>query len=302
MRADDRARAREPRRGRPRRPGRPAQRVRRGHRRRGGHRWRLRPARPRGRLRRRARAAAREDRRQGDRPAVDRTRLVDAPAAVRPDPARADRVRLHPGGHRRDASASIGRWTSTSWSPGCGRGAFDDLLFPADPVGDAPRIIATLRQLFPMRRNTLTIGPMVDVHWGKPVIITARLAVLIQLDNALGGGPLALSKVVVVGQLRAAVGPTEEDPDARVLRAHHRRPRLLGPGREALRVPRGAARLQRRRHRPHRRPGRLGRVRRPPVASSSPPAVSTPASRTSPRRWAAPSPGSERRSRSVGST
>ena len=28
-------------------------------------------------------------------------------------------------------------------------GAFDDLLFPADPVGDATRIIATLRQLFP---------------------------------------------------------------------------------------------------------------------------------------------------------
>ena len=96
-------------------------------------------------------------------------------------------------------------------------GAFDDLLFPADPVGDAPRIIATLRQVFPMRRNTLTVGPMVDVHWGKPVIITARLAVLIQLDNALGGGPLALSKVVVIGQLRAAVGATEEDPDARVL-------------------------------------------------------------------------------------
>ena len=96
-------------------------------------------------------------------------------------------------------------------------GAFDDLLFPADPVGDAPRIIATLRQLFPMRRNALTVGPMVDVHWGKPVVVTARLAVLIQLDNALGGGPLAFSKVVVVGQLRVAVGPTQEDPDARVL-------------------------------------------------------------------------------------
>jgi len=96
-------------------------------------------------------------------------------------------------------------------------GAFDDLLFPPDPVGDAPKIIATLRTLFPQRKNTLTIGPMVDVHWGKPVIITARLAVILQLDNALGGGSLALSKVVVVGQLRAAVGPTEEDPDARVL-------------------------------------------------------------------------------------
>lgn len=96
-------------------------------------------------------------------------------------------------------------------------GAFDDLLFPADPVGDAPRIIATLRTLFPLRRNCLTIGPMVDVHWGQPVILTARLAVLLQLDNALGGGPLALSKIVVVGQLRVAVGPTQEDPDARVL-------------------------------------------------------------------------------------
>ena len=48
-----------------------------------------------------------------------------------------------------------------------------------------------------MRRNALTVGPMVDVHWGKPVIITARLAVLIQLDNALGSAaPLALAKVV----------------------------------------------------------------------------------------------------------
>jgi hypothetical protein len=96
-------------------------------------------------------------------------------------------------------------------------GVLDDLLFPADPVGDAPRIIATLRRLLPIRRDCLTIGPMVDVHWGQPVILTARLAVLLQLDHALGGGPLAPSKVVVVGQLRVAVGPTQEDPDARVL-------------------------------------------------------------------------------------
>jgi hypothetical protein len=96
-------------------------------------------------------------------------------------------------------------------------GGFDDLLFPADPVGEATRIISRLRTLFPPRPRCLTIGPMVDIHWGKPTIITARLAVLLQLDDALGGGPLRLTQIVVVGQLRVAVGPTEQDPDARVL-------------------------------------------------------------------------------------
>lgn len=98
-------------------------------------------------------------------------------------------------------------------------GAFDDILFPADPVRDAPRILGRLRTLFPARARSLTVGPMIDVHWGKPLILTARLAVLLELDNALGstGGPLALARVVLVGQLRVAVGPTEEDPDARIV-------------------------------------------------------------------------------------
>lgn len=96
-------------------------------------------------------------------------------------------------------------------------GAFDDLLFPADPVGDAPRLLARLRSLFPPRPGSLVIGPMVDVRWGKPVIITARLAVLLQLDHAFGGGPLRLTRIVVAGQLRAVVGATEQDPDARVI-------------------------------------------------------------------------------------
>jgi hypothetical protein len=96
-------------------------------------------------------------------------------------------------------------------------GAFDDLLFPADPVGDAPRLLARLRGLFPPRPGSLVVGPMVDVHWGRPVIITARLAVLLQLDHAFGDGPLRLARIVVVGQLRAELGATERDPDARVL-------------------------------------------------------------------------------------
>ncbi|MDQ3763212.1 MAG: hypothetical protein M3460_16690 [Actinomycetota bacterium] len=97
--------------------------------------------------------------------------------------------------------------------------AFDDILFPADPVGDAPQILNRLRTLFPARPGSLVIGPMVDLRWGKPQIIVARLAVLVQLDNALevGGGPVALTRVVVIGQLRVAIGPTEDDPDVTVV-------------------------------------------------------------------------------------
>ncbi len=117
-------------------------------------------------------------------------------------------------------SASIGRSTSTSSSTGCGPARSTTCCSrptrSATRRGSSPR----LRQLFPMRRNTLTVGPMVDVHWGKPVIITARLAVLIQLDNALGGGPLA----AVQGRRRRAAarrrrgdrgGPGRPGPRAR---------------------------------------------------------------------------------------
>jgi hypothetical protein len=103
---------------------------------------------------------------------------------------------------------------------GMTNGAFDDILFPSDPVRDAPRILGRLRTLFPARRGALTVGPMVDVHWGEPLMLTARLAILLELDNALGsgGGPLALARIVLVGQLHVEVGPTEQDPHARVVR------------------------------------------------------------------------------------
>jgi hypothetical protein len=97
--------------------------------------------------------------------------------------------------------------------------AFDDILFPADPVGDAPRILGRLRTLFPARTRSLTIGPMVDVGWGTPRIVFIRVAVLLQLDNVLGsgGGPVALTRIVVVGQLRVAISRTEDDPDLTIV-------------------------------------------------------------------------------------
>ncbi|MEO7361075.1 MAG: DUF6603 domain-containing protein [Gemmatimonadaceae bacterium] len=93
-------------------------------------------------------------------------------------------------------------------------GAFDDILFPAHPVDDAPRILNRLRTLFPTSPASLTIGPMVDLGWGTPRIIFIRLAVLFQIDNVFESGDVKLTRIVLVGQLRVEIGKTK--PDAKV--------------------------------------------------------------------------------------
>lgn len=80
--------------------------------------------------------------------------------------------------------------TSTdALSKGLASGALDAILFPANPVGDAPQIINTLRTIFPTKRGGFIIGPMVEVGWGTPNLVTIRAGVLIEA-----------SKIVIVGQ------------------------------------------------------------------------------------------------------
>ena len=57
-----------------------------------------------------------------------------------------------------------------------GTNVYDDILFPADPVKDAPRIIGRLRTVFPVEPNGLVVGPTVEINWGTPAIVTGRFA------------------------------------------------------------------------------------------------------------------------------
>jgi hypothetical protein len=83
-------------------------------------------------------------------------------------------------------------------------GALNDVLFPRDPVADAPRLINTLLTIFPPTRYAFTIGPMFELGWGTPLIVAMRLGLLVELDNALGGDrPVSLSKIVLLGVLSA---------------------------------------------------------------------------------------------------
>lgn len=75
--------------------------------------------------------------------------------------------------------------------------ALEQLLFPSDPIGAARQILDTLAAVFPARRDSLVIGPMVKLGWGRPVsLVTASVALLLQLPDP---------KIVVLGTFQLAV-------------------------------------------------------------------------------------------------
>jgi hypothetical protein len=70
--------------------------------------------------------------------------------------------------------------SQTALAQGISNGALDAVLFPANPVGDAPKIINTLRTLFPIKAGGFVIGPMLELGWGTPSLVTVRLGLLIE--------------------------------------------------------------------------------------------------------------------------
>jgi len=98
------------------------------------------------------------------------------------------------------------------------KGALDDILFPANPVGDAPRIINRLRVIFPIKRNAFTVGLMFRLSWGTPRVGEIKLGLVLALDNALGGEQgVSLSKILLLGQLRLGLPETQRGDVVRII-------------------------------------------------------------------------------------
>ncbi len=86
----------------------------------------------------------------------------------------------------------------TELSKGISNGALDAVLFPENPVADAPRIINTLRTLFPVKKGGFVIGPMLELGWGTPSLVTVRLGLLVEANQfvLLGQAIVALPPLV----------------------------------------------------------------------------------------------------------
>ena len=89
-------------------------------------------------------------------------------------------------------------------------GALDDILFPENPVADAPRIINRYKQLFPVEPDSLLVGLMAEFSFSKPAIVYARIGFVFEVRNALGGqAPAELTRVILLGQVLVQLPPRD---------------------------------------------------------------------------------------------
>ena len=57
----------------------------------------------------------------------------------------------------------------------------DSVMFPKDPIRNAPQIISNINRVFPASRGSHLFGPMLQISWGTPPLITANLAVVFEI-------------------------------------------------------------------------------------------------------------------------
>ncbi len=85
---------------------------------------------------------------------------------------------------------------------GLREGAVDALLFPDDPVRDAALILSQIDEYFPLTAGNTVIGPVAQLGWGAPTLITAELGVVLSLPQGV---------IVILGTLEALL-PHEDAP------------------------------------------------------------------------------------------
>jgi uncharacterized protein DUF6603 len=85
---------------------------------------------------------------------------------------------------------------------GLKNGTLDDVLFPADPIGNAAHILRTFDSAFPSRAGSYLFGPVLQIRWGTPPVLTMDLAAVLELGNR--------TRLIVLGRV-AAIMPTEKN-------------------------------------------------------------------------------------------
>lgn len=80
-------------------------------------------------------------------------------------------------------------------------GGLSSVMFPDDPIRNAPRIISDLQTFFPEAEGRTLLGPMAMIGWGTPTLLRAQVAFLIELPAPV--------KLALLGSMRLAL-PTEE--------------------------------------------------------------------------------------------
>jgi hypothetical protein len=61
--------------------------------------------------------------------------------------------------------------------------SLNSVLFPDDPIKNAPQIISDIRNFFPPADGRYLFGPMLELGWGTPTLITLSLGVILEVPD-----------------------------------------------------------------------------------------------------------------------
>jgi hypothetical protein len=76
------------------------------------------------------------------------------------------------------------------------------IMFPADPIDNAPQIISDIRNFFPIATGRYLFGPLLELGWGTPTLITLTVGVLLEVPDPI--------RMAILGLIDAGL-PTEDD-------------------------------------------------------------------------------------------
>src|SRR5262249_5406858 len=79
----------------------------------------------------------------------------------------------------------------------------DSVMFPKDPIRNAPQIISNINRLFPPSRGHHLFGPMLQISWGTPPLITANLALVFEIG--------ARRRLLILAQIAAILPRADND-------------------------------------------------------------------------------------------
>src|SRR3954468_382158 len=79
----------------------------------------------------------------------------------------------------------------------------ESILFPKDPVANAPTVLAAIDRVFPAKRGSYLFGLMVQLQWGVPTLIEVNLGLIVELG--------ARNRFVVLGRISAILPRMDND-------------------------------------------------------------------------------------------
>ncbi len=77
----------------------------------------------------------------------------------------------------------------------------NSVLFPPDPVANAPQIISNIENFFPPAEGRYLFGPMLEIGWGTPTLITLAVGVILEVPDPV--------RLALLGLIDAGLPTTE---------------------------------------------------------------------------------------------